>query len=127
MLIRTTHTCYTPLRIPRPIAKIMFAGMVIQYDRDAAIFDKKVPLPQPAFVKTEDSMQQYRRWWKQFYSPKSVSMADAIAECEVGVVGGGGTWTEFGEIDMVVTNGESFGRNEKVGRRRARRMESLEW
>ena len=30
MLVRTTHTCYTPLWIPRPLAKVIFGGMVLQ-------------------------------------------------------------------------------------------------
>ncbi|KAI9031241.1 hypothetical protein DFJ74DRAFT_427344 [Hyaloraphidium curvatum] len=126
LLMRVTHTCYAPLLVPRPIVKTTFYGMILQYDRDAAIFDKKVPLPQPAFVKGESAILQYRRWFKQFYSANSQSLTEALEECDAGFLGGAGGWTSFGEVDTIVNNGASFAAQEAKRRRRAGRR-FLDW
>lgn len=74
------HTMYCSVTIPRFVGKFMLWALEKQFQRDAPIWETKKYESRPVISKADGPILAYRRWFSQFYSPSSLSFADALAK-----------------------------------------------
>ena len=67
-LARVAHIGWGEPLIPRPIAKLVLAGSIAQFERDIPIWSKKTFVAAPLAVRGDGPLPQFRRWAQQFYA-----------------------------------------------------------
>eukprot|EP00160_Parvularia_atlantis_P016377 Unigene5173_Nuclearia_a/m.15872 Unigene5173_Nuclearia_a/g.15872 ORF Unigene5173_Nuclearia_a/g.15872 Unigene5173_Nuclearia_a/m.15872 type:complete len:405 (+) Unigene5173_Nuclearia_a:1-1215(+) len=75
---RIVHTCWAGPWVPMPMAKIAFKVMMIQLERDIAVWTRKTFVREPPLMKEEANIRRFRKWFDQFYDDDSVSMKQAL-------------------------------------------------
>lgn len=73
-LQHVTEIAYSPRRFPRIIAKIILFGIASQFSRDAVIWNNKKYVSRPLIVKSDGPILKFRRWMKQFYPRKQLTV-----------------------------------------------------
>eukprot|EP00002_Diphylleia_rotans_P000322 TRINITY_DN10168_c0_g1_i1.p1 TRINITY_DN10168_c0_g1~~TRINITY_DN10168_c0_g1_i1.p1 ORF type:complete len:488 (+),score=60.96 TRINITY_DN10168_c0_g1_i1:377-1840(+) len=71
MLQDVRHYIWAQPSVPRFVAKLIFRGMLAQFERDVPIWNHKKYLPKPIIVKDDGPIGQYRRWFAKFFSENS--------------------------------------------------------
>jgi|LauGreDrversion4_2_1035121.scaffolds.fasta_scaffold1399625_2 hypothetical protein len=54
-------------RVPISIAKIIFKGFILQFERDVPIWNNKLLLRKPHLARNDGPISRFRSWFKQFY------------------------------------------------------------
>ena len=65
------HAVYAARTVPRPVAKFILDGLIRQFERDIPIWNNKTYQKQPALVKGDGPIAEFRRWFSQFYTENS--------------------------------------------------------
>ncbi|KAI0232477.1 Cholesterol 7-desaturase [Lamellibrachia satsuma] len=73
LMQRMIHHIYMERWIPTIIAKFYLLGEALMFERDIMIWNNKRYASKPVLVKSKEDalVQQYRRWYSQFYSEHS--------------------------------------------------------
>jgi cholesterol 7-desaturase len=74
------HVTFAAPTVPRIVGKFIMWGLEEQFNRDVPIWETKKYIPKPLISKADGPILNYRRWMSQFYTPASVSFADALAK-----------------------------------------------
>ncbi len=53
--------------MPISIAKIIFKGFILQFERDVPIWNNKLLLRKPHLARNDGPISRFRSWFKQFY------------------------------------------------------------
>lgn len=69
MLQQCSHIVFADKGVPRWFAKFVLRGLVIQFERDIPIWNNKAYVSRPILVQGDGKINQFRRWYSQFYSP----------------------------------------------------------
>ncbi|XP_015600969.1 cholesterol 7-desaturase [Cephus cinctus] len=70
LLQRVTHLMFAPVLLA-PYASLVFLGESIMFERDVAVWNHKKFERRPLLVREDRTILAYRRWYSQFYSPRS--------------------------------------------------------
>jgi cholesterol 7-dehydrogenase len=62
------HLVWAEWRVPRLFAKFVLHALVIQAERDMPIWNHKTYKNKPVLVKGDGPVNQFRRWFKQFFT-----------------------------------------------------------
>jgi len=71
LLQKVTHCVFAEKKVPRFFAKLVFNGMLNQFEKDVPIWNNKTFLSKPLLVKQDGPIGKFRRWCQQFYSEHS--------------------------------------------------------
>ncbi|CAG9790622.1 unnamed protein product [Diatraea saccharalis] len=74
---RVVHRVYSPW-YNAPFAAMMVKIEAYMFERDVAIWNRKVFVSAPSYVRTDKTIRAFRSWFAQFYSENSKSFRDAI-------------------------------------------------
>ncbi|KAG7201069.1 hypothetical protein KM043_017613 [Ampulex compressa] len=77
LLQRVTHMIFSPPLLA-PYASLVFLGECLMFERDVEIWNHKKFERQPILVREDRAILAYRRWYSQFYSPRSSSYQAAM-------------------------------------------------
>ena len=70
------HVIFTPWYLPRFFGKWFMIMMTSAVEQDVPIWNNKTYLKNPVLVKNDGPIAQFRRWYSQFYTENSPTLAD---------------------------------------------------
>lgn len=73
------HLVWAEWKVPRIVGKGVLRALVTQAERDVPIWNHKTYLNKPVIVKGDGPIPHFRRWFKQFFSESSWSLAPDFA------------------------------------------------
>ncbi|XP_043575667.1 cholesterol 7-desaturase nvd [Chiloscyllium plagiosum] len=71
LLQRVSHRIYYQANIPPIVPKFILKAECVQFERDVMVWNNKKYVSKPLLVKEDSAIARHRRWYAQFYSPKS--------------------------------------------------------
>ncbi|XP_064458676.1 cholesterol 7-desaturase nvd-like isoform X1 [Ornithodoros turicata] len=74
--VKIVHRIYAPRQMLKLVWLNHFSMTVAMLERDVAIWNDKIFLKNPALVKEDRPIAEYRKWFSQFYSENSQSVED---------------------------------------------------
>lgn len=74
--VKVVHRLFADARMSRIFSWALLRGTREMFERDVAIWNHKVYHKYPALVKEDRTIATYRRWYSQFYSKSSPTIAD---------------------------------------------------
>jgi len=72
------HEIWAETRLPTFIAKFFLKGEALQVERDVMIWNNKRFNNKPLLTKEEGLILKFRRWYSQFYSDSSRTVAESL-------------------------------------------------
>jgi cholesterol 7-desaturase len=70
-LLQASHILFAESHVPRPFAKFVLRGLIVQFERDIPIWCNKKYVDKPLLVQGDGPIAKYRRWFQQFYSARN--------------------------------------------------------
>ncbi|XP_028170462.1 cholesterol 7-desaturase-like [Ostrinia furnacalis] len=77
LLQKVIHRVFSPA-YNAPWAALVVYNEAYMFERDVAIWNNKIFVGAPAYVKADKTIRAFRSWFSQFYSENSKSFKDAI-------------------------------------------------